>query len=542
MTVRSAEPPDSPMAASGLSTAPGEPLVDGRGRGARTWLRWSWRTLTSMRTALLLLFLLAVAAVPGSVFPQRQTNAASVLMYLANDPEKGRILDRLGMFDVFGSAWFAAIYLLLFVSLAGCVLPRSLQHWRTIRSRPPATPRHLERLPDHRRLVTAASAEDVAVAASSHLRAARWRVDVRAGTVAAETGYSREVGNLLFHLALLGLLAAVAIGSLGGFRGHVVVRQGTSFAASTAQFDSFSPGRLFSASSLPPFSFTLERFSAEFQRGGQQNGAPRAFRAEVSLIEAPGEAPQARRIEVNEPLEVNGVKVFLVGHGYAPAITIRDKSGQVAFRDSVVCLPQDAGFTSTCVVKAPDASPQIGLTGFFLPTATVDPARGPYSSFPAPDDPALFLSAWEGDLGLDSGAPQSVYKLETSNMKRVGIKALRPGQQWTLLDGGIVTFDGYVRFASFAVARDPGKELALVMIVIAIAGLTLSLGVRRRRLWVRTTSGDSGVTVVDVAGISRSEHGSVASDLDRLIAALPPPVRDVETGGAASTTSRTSRS
>ena len=42
-------------------------------------LRWMWRQLTSMRTALILLFLLALAAVPGSVFPQRGVSPLRVL-------------------------------------------------------------------------------------------------------------------------------------------------------------------------------------------------------------------------------------------------------------------------------------------------------------------------------------------------------------------------------------------------------------------------------------------------------------------------------
>jgi cytochrome c biogenesis protein len=462
------------------------------------------------------------------LLPQRGTNPIRVNDYLANDPVKGRIFDRLGLFDVFSAPWFAAIYLLLFISLAGCVLPRSRQHWRILRSRPPAAPRHLERLPEHRRVEPAAgtSPQQSLDSAAAWLRKARWRVDTtsydgRTGTVAAEKGYSRETGNLVFHLALLGLLAAVAYGSLFGFKGTVIVREGSSFADTRAQFDSFTPGKAYDDASLPPFAFTLTKFTADYQRGGQQNGAAREFSADVRVVSEPGAAPTTQTVQVNEPLVVGGVKVFLVGHGYAPTITVRDAKGQIVFRDSVVFLPQDGNFTSTGVVKAPDTVPQLGLQGFFLPTAAVDNTLGPHSTFPAADDPAVFLSAWTGDLGLDSGRPQSVYKLDTTRMTRLGIDALRPGESWTLPGGhGTVTLDGYVQWASFTVASDPGKELALAAAVAAIIGLALSLLVRRRRVWVRVSAGPGGVTVVDVAGLTRSEHASVAEEVDALAAAL----------------------
>ena len=505
---------------TGLSTAPtAVAAVAPVGIGVLGWLRWAWRTLTSMRTALILLFLLAVASVPGSVFPQRSTDPIKVTQYLADDP-KGPLLDRLGLFDVFASPWFAAIYLLLFVSLAGCVLPRSRQHWKAMRARPPAAPRNLDRLPEHRQVESDAETSAVIAKAAEHLRGRRWRVEVTDSSVAAEKGYSRETGNLVFHLALLVLLLGVALGSLGGFRGNVVVREGTSFANTLSQFDSFAPGRAFDPASLAPFTFKLDAFDAQFERGGSQSGAPRDFIADVTLVNEPGAAPEKRRIQVNEPLVVGGEKIFLVGHGYAPTITVKDQAGQIVFRDSVVCLPQDPSFSSTCVVKVPDATPQLGITGFFLPTAAVDDVRGPHSTFPAPDDPGVYLSAWEGDLGLGSGRPQSVFKLETTNMTRLGIEALRPGESWSLPDGDTVTFDGYVRFAAFAIAHDPGKEIALVASIAAMTGLGLSLLVRRRRVWVRVAPGAGGVTVIDVAGLTRSEHASVADEVDELAAAL----------------------
>ena len=511
-----------------FSTAPAETDAGAPvGIGLVGWLRWAWRTLTSMRTALILLFLLALASVPGSLLPQRGTNPIRVTDYLANDPVKGRIFDRLGLFDVFSAPWFAAIYLLLFISLAGCVLPRSLQHWRTVRSRPPAAPRNLHRLPEHRRVAPAAGTapQQTLDTAAAWLRRARWRVDTTydgtSGTVAAEKGYARETGNLVFHVALLCLLGAVAYGSLCGFKGTVIVREGSSFADTRAQFDSFNPGKAFRDTSLPPFAFTLTKFTADYQRGGQQNGAAREFSADVKVVREPGSPATAENIQVNEPLVVNGVKVFLVGHGYAPTLTVKDAQGQVVFHDSVVFLPQDGDFTSTGVVKAPDTVPQLGLQGFFLPTAAVDTVLGPHSTFPAADDPAVFLSAWSGDLGLDSGKPQSVYALDTTHMTKLGIEALRPGESWALPGGhGTVTLDGYVQWASFTVASDPGTDLALSAAVAAITGLALSLLVRRRRVWVRVSSGPQGVTVVEVAGLTRSEHASVAEEVDALASAL----------------------
>ena len=70
------------------------------------WLRWAWRQLTSMRTALLLLLLLALGAVPGSLWPQRSLDASRTADYIDAHPRTGPWLDRLGFFDVYASPGF----------------------------------------------------------------------------------------------------------------------------------------------------------------------------------------------------------------------------------------------------------------------------------------------------------------------------------------------------------------------------------------------------------------------------------------------------
>ncbi|MGB8022683.1 MAG: cytochrome c biogenesis protein ResB [Candidatus Nanopelagicales bacterium] len=509
------------------------------------WLRWSWRQLTSMRTALILLLLLAVAAIPGSVLPQRPTDPLAVNDWIAANPRAAGVLDRLGLFSVFSSPWFSAIYILLFVSLIGCVLPRTSAHWRAMRAAP-AAPRRLDRVPGARSWLT--DDPDALTNAAAALRADRWLV-VRApagpvGWLAAEKGYARESGNLLFHVALVLLLVGVALGGLFGWKGTVIVREGSGFANTLTQYDTFSPARLATGESLPPFSFTLTDFEATFEREGSQRGAPRSFAAQLEYRAAPGEAVQSRTVSVNSPLRVDGAKVFLVGHGYAPHLRIADSTGRVVFDDTVVFLPQDGDFTSTGVVKSPDGTPQLGIEALFLPTAALDDVLGPHSTFPAPDDPALFASVWTGDLGLDSGLPSNVFTLDTGSLDRLGIAALRPGESWEIPGGrGKLQLVGYDRWASFTISHDPGKLLALAAATLAVIGLSLSLFVRRRRIWVQVTSvpadgaaaapdGSAGQLAasdragslaafrVAVAGMSRTETGEVDREVQQLVASL----------------------
>lgn len=492
--------------------------------GSVGFLRWLWRQLTSMRIALILLFLLAVASIPGSILPQRGTNPLRVDQWLEENPSTGPLLDSLGFFDVYAAPWFAAVYLLLFISLIGCVIPRVGAHVRALRMPPPPAPRRLDRLAAHARFDVDRSPDDVLAAAARVLRGARWRVRESAGEwVAAEKGYSRETGNLVFHVSLIVILIGVAVGGQLGWKGNVVVREGTGFSNTLTQYDAWGGGRLMDPARLAPFSFTLEDFRVDFERGDAQRGAPRMFEADLTYRSAPGDAPVSTTIGVNHPLEADGAKVFLVGHGYAPHLVIRDTTGDVVFDDSVVFLPQDGNFTSTGVVKVPDAEPSMGFTGLFLPTAALTEELGPHSVFPAPDFPAVFLSAFTGDLGMDDGSPQSVYTLDTDGLEQVGLESLLPGDVWEIPGMGSVEFTGYERWASFQIAHDPGKELALLASVAAMIGLMLSLAVRRRRIWVRVAPDAGAGTLVDIGALAKSEAADLDRDVAHLVRALGGP-------------------
>ncbi len=388
--------------------------------------RWAWRQLTSMRTALILLFLLALAAIPGSVVPQVGVDSLRASRWKADHPSLTPIYERLGLFHVYGSPWFAAIYLLLVVSLVGCIVPRSAVYWRAFRAQPPKAPRHLGRMPDHRSYETAVAPDEVLDRARTLLSGRRYRIrdtsadEAAASTdaVSAERGYLREAGNLLFHISVLVVLAGFAIGSLFGFKGGVIVVTGDSFSNTLSQYDDFAPGGAFGPDDLKPFSFKVDSFDVTFIRKGRAAGSATRFFADLDVQPSPASAPRRQRISVNHPLTIDGTKVFLIGHGYAPHITVRDGKGNVAYSGATVFLPENEAFTSFGVVKAPDAQPkQIGLRGEFYPTYAFTMATGPFSAFPDARNPAISMLAYSGDLGLDDGAAQSVYALDLKGLE-----------------------------------------------------------------------------------------------------------------------------
>lgn len=502
------------------------PLVE-PSLGPTGWVRWAWRQLTSMRVALLLLMLLAVAALPGSFFPQRRAEPERVVRYLEENPGPGPWLDRLGFFDVYGSPWFSAVYLLLFVSLVGCIVPRIRAHARALRADPPRVPRSFARFAVRGEAVMDGEPEHVRRAVLAGLRG---RYRARAGeegavlTVRAERGYLRETGNLVFHVALVGVLVAVALGQLLGHGGQAILVEGRGFANAVVDYDSFRAGAWFRDSHLAPFALTLEAFESEFDPVTLQ---PRDFTAHVSLTGP--DAERAATIKVNHPLRIGSTAVYLTGNGFAPALTVRDGQGELAFSGPVPFLPQDAVYTSRGVVKVPDVSPaqdQIGLVGFLLPTAVVDEG-GPRSVYPQPINPLLVLTAYAGDLGLDDGVPQNVYQLDTSAMEpvldeegRVATLLLAPGETAELPDGlGSVTFDALPRFVALDVRDDPAEGAVLGFALAALGGLGLSLFVPRRRLWLRLGHGGDGRTVIDAAALARGDDPGLATDLDRVLAA-----------------------
>ena len=519
------------------------------------YVRFFWRQLTSMRTALFLLLLLAIAAVPGSVFPQRSSDPNGVTQYFTNNPSAAPVLDKLQLFDVYTSAWFSAIYLLLFISLIGCVIPRTIHHARALASPPPKTPARLERLGAFSAFEIEADAAGPTLTAASAvdsgraiLRKAGYRVTLFDGrgpdgpelSASAERGYLRETGNLVFHLSLIGILLAVGIGGGVGYTGNKVLVTGQAFANVRLTFDSFTKGRFFSDSDLQPYRLRLDRFAVKYEEKNRNAlGQPIDYTADVTTFDASGTATQAV-VKVNDPLRLGGNDIYLLGNGYAPWITVKNPAGKTVYSEPVPFLAQDANLTSLGIIKVPDGlASQVGMRAFFYPTAAESSNGVLGSVYPDLRNPVLSLVVFTGDLGINKGVPKSVYVLDTDKMTPLagpgaadGTSAIRlkPGESAKIPGGiGSITFENRApasdssnlsqsvqRFASFDVHRDPTQGWVLFFAICVLAGLLTSLFIPRRRLWIKVVELSGGRLRIEYAGLARGEDPT----LDAAVSAI----------------------
>ncbi|GAA4394889.1 cytochrome c biogenesis protein ResB [Tsukamurella soli] len=526
-------------------------------------VRNMWRSLTAMRTALVLLFLLALAAVPGALLPQRELNEQKTEAYIAAHGWLGRVMNTLQLFEVFKSVWFTAIYALLFISLVGCLTPRIIDHYRALRTPPVPVPRNLARLPRRTTRTVDGTPEEAGARIVANLRG--WRKVLRTRDVdgvvtveiSAERGYLRELGNLVFHFALLGILVALALGKVYGYEGSRIVVEGDDgFCNTTSNYDNFRAGSLVDGTGLAPFCLKATAVSATYH----PNGEPDEYISELQYQNRQDLQTgrwEHYRLEVNKPLRMEGVRVYMLGHGYAPTFTVTFPGGQTRTQ-TVQFAPQDSvDYLSSGAMRFDPPSSlyrtdderrkhQIGLEGLLAPTKRLDGTLLS-SSFPALRDPAVAIDIYEGDTGLDSGRPQNLYSLsrdqiDTGQLVKQARVNLDVGQSTTLKDGTQIRFDGVKQFAALQVSHDPTQDWVLLCAISMLVGLLVSLTIKRRRVFARLVSFPDGA---DTSGVPSaraslpSPDGADTSGVPSARASLPSPDGDgrtlIEVAGLART-------
>lgn len=452
-------------------------------------LREAWRRLRTMKTAIILLFVLAASSSIGSLIPQRPVNELAVARWKLNHAAWAPVAERLGLFDVYGSWWFTAVYALLLVSVAGCLVPRYRAFFRAVRSRPRSRT-SLAEFRNFRYGVTKLDPNDALTRAAGVLRKRRYRLVRENGSIGGEKGHLREGGSLLFHSAFFVLIVGIALARGFGLDGQAAIIEGDEFTETHVGYDSIKEGRFFGERHRG-FSVRLDRFDVSWH----PNGVPADFVSNVTILEDE-RVVERRRIRVNEPISYRGVTLYQLAWGWAPQLQVL-KDGEVRSDANVIFLQDSRTENWRGVVKVPSLRPQLGLELYFFNDLRLVSGNTPINASPYPRRPFLFFQEYRGDLGLD--LPQSIYRLEKTRLAQGEVGGIALGGKHSLGDGVELRFVGLKKYSVLQMNANPGAWVLFAAAVLILVGLLPALYSSRRRVWVRAVpSGDA--TRIEVAG------------------------------------------
>lgn len=500
-----------------------------------------WRTLRSMRTALILLLMLGLASIAGSLLPQWPNSPERVLRYRVDHGIWGAFLDRAGLFDVFGSWWFVLITTLLFISLVACLVPRTRATWRALRQRP-IQAREIDGFRHYEERTVAAAPDAAVEAARRILRRRLFRVarDPDRPALAAEKGAAREVGSLLFHWAFILILIGVIYGKGTGFTGYAVIVDGDTWVDALANYDGQIRAGRFFGGDFTGTGIHLRSFESAFRQTGQ----PMDFVSHVDLLDAGGNPIRQQDIRVNHPAQVAGLNVYQINWGWAPEIEVRE-GDRLLTRQKVVLdrEPAPEGVPELAMpwrglIKVSSIRPQMAIElelwpdsrAFFQQLQTGTPV-----AMLTDYQPIIRFTEWRGSL-----SDPSLTSLDTTFMRKAasgvigadrsaalvadageGVAAGRMLDPAQTVAGPTLTFADLHRYSVLQVSRDRGVPIVLLAAILILVGLLPALYTSRRKVWVRAdgVSGGDGA-VLKVGGFALQRKPQFDDELAKLVDAM----------------------
>ena len=487
-----------------------------------------WRTLRSMRTALVLLLMLAAASVAGSLIPQEPNTPLRVAQFQAAHPLAGKVYDAFGFFNVFGSWWFTLITVLLFTSLLACLMPRTRATFRAIRQKP-VQAREIDAFRHYAERAVGADPDAAIAGSRSALRRRMFRVARADGrpALAADKGVLREAGSLLFHWAFILVLVGVIVGKGTGYSGRAVVIEGQTWVDAGPNYDGqIRTGRYFT-NDFSGIGIHLDSFADTYR----QSGIPMDFVSRVELLGPSGSPIRSQDIRVNHPAQVGDLRIFQFGFGWAPVVDMRldgrvIASGPVAFVQSVapagvpqLALPWEG------VVMLPSLDPQAAVRLELWPDSRAFIAQreiGQPIAMTQAFEPFMRFTVYRGPLASPSPA-----SLDTSGMRVQARGIVGAGQQVDLETGRqatgasrlTVAFPQLRKYSVFQVTRDSGVPIVLVAAILILLGLLPALYTSRRKIWVRAER-DGAETVLKVGGFALQRRSQFEEEFAALVDSL----------------------
>ena len=414
-----------------------------------------WSFFTSLKLAIFVIIILAIASIVGTIIEQNQPIDKYRQIYTDGAI---RIFETLSLFDMYHSWWFLLLLVLFTVNLICCTVDRLPRVVRIVRNPKTTLDGNLEKsltLVDRwkKKGDLSALAETYRTAMGGAF--ARPRVTENSGTfhLYAEKGVVSRFGVYVTHISIIIIFLGAIIGNVIGFKGYANIVEGESVR--------MIPTRGGTNHVDLGFSVRCNKFWVEYY----PNGQPKEYASDLSVIEN-GREVLRKTIEVNDPLRYKGVWFYQSSYGAAGASTV------------------------TVSVRNPDGS---GRETFSLSPGQSAEISG-YGKIRAVDYRNDFQGLGPGLLVVlekPGGQPAQFWLLKAF-----------PEFDRQRQDTRYLSFAGLneIFYTGLQVARDPGVNIVWVGCALMVIGIIIAFFLSHQRLWVRLSRASDGRVEVVLAG------------------------------------------
>ena len=436
---------------------------------SRSSLKKLWQTLSSIKTGVILLIITVIVSAAGTLILQRPMTEPDD-MQRAYSPQMLRVLDTLGLTDIFHAWWFLFLLALVSLSIVAASIQRFPNAWRYF-SRPykvtDATFRKM--LPSQARIPIANEDEGIAVA-NRVLRKAGFKPEriIRTGQTSlfGERNRMSPMAVYVVHASLLLIFLGGIIDGLLGWRGYVALTKGEQ--ASQIEVRDHSNRKL--------------NFAVRCDSAGQENyadGSPKKWWSNLVVLEN-GREVLRKQIVVNDPLVYKGIRFYQASYGQTANV---DKLILDATPANGKGAPQEIALAADDTIQL-DADTTVRLAEFIPDYAVRDGQV--YTRSNQLGDPAARLVIQSKKTGKSFSywlpAIEGVEQ-NASSPYRFDAKDLQMGY-----------------FTGLQVSHEPGQWGVWSGVVLMGFGLVMVFYVVHKRIWAVPVRDEQGRLVLWVGG------------------------------------------
>jgi cytochrome c biogenesis protein len=452
----------------------------------RSLARKIWRTISAVKTGVVLILLAVVFSAAGTIILQRPMTDPEE-MQRAYSPGTLHVLDAVGLTDVFHARWFIALMVLVSSSIIAASIDRFPNSWRFF-ARPykSADENFLRVLPSFAKIPVSEEERGLA-AAENAFRKLGWKAEriVRRNSFSlfVERHRISEMAVYVVHASLLLIFLGGIVDALYGWRGSLVLTE----------------GQQASSLALPNGTTRNLPFAVRCDAAGEEtytDGSPKRWWSKLAVVEN-GRETERKEISVNDPLVHSGLRFYQASYGSTGKLaqlilTATPSNGTAGPRDIRLSLGQTLALDDETSVQLAEFIPDyIAMDGhvYTRTSEVVNPAVH------------LVVTSQKAKSGVNVWLPEIPGLAENS----------RSPYSFEAKDLKIGSFTG------LQVSYEPGQWAVWAGVILMGIGLTFVFYVVHSRFWVVPVRDGLGGITLWVGGSANRNRDAFEQKFQKVI-------------------------